>query len=128
MPTKRSSAIKIAEGLGIAALAAGAAAAAAGIYFSGKEGKKRLKQLSGWSKKAKIEMLQKIKKMKTVSKQAYDQAAKEVLAKYKQAKNIDPKELQAFGRELKSHWNKISKEVSKLGAKKPAPKRRKAAK
>lgn len=114
---KKSSANKLAQGLGLAALTAGAAAVAAGYYFSGKEGKKHLKQLSGWNKKAKADMLQKIKNMRTVSKQAYDAAAKEVLAKYKQAKNIDPKELQAFGRELKGHWEKIAKEVSKLGAK-----------
>lgn len=120
--TKKSSAGRIAGGLGLAAVAAAVAAVAAGYYFSGKEGKKHLKELSGWSKKAKGEMLQKIKKMKAVSKRAYDEAAQEVLAKYKQAKNIDPKELQAFGRELKNHWKKIAKEISKLGAKKQAKK------
>ena len=121
--SKKSTSKKIAGGLGLAALAAGAAAVAAGYYFTGKEGKKNLKKLSGWSKKANAEMLVKIKQMKAVSKQTYDHAAKEVLAKYKQAKNIDPKELEAFGRELKRHWEKISKEVTKLGAKKKTAKK-----
>jgi hypothetical protein len=116
---KKSSTGKIAGGIGIAALAAGAAAVAEGYYFSGKEGKKHRKQVSAWSKQAKMEMVKKIKEMKGVSKQAYDQASAEILAKYKQAKNIDPEELMAFGQELKGHWDKISKEVSKLGAKKP---------
>jgi hypothetical protein len=120
---KKSSSSKIAGGLGLAALAAGVAAIAAKNYFGGKEGKKRLKKLSGWSEKAKAEMLIKIKNMKAVSKQAYDQAATEVLAKYKQAKNIDPKELEAFGKELKGHWEKITKDISKLGAKKPVAKK-----
>jgi len=117
---KKSSAGKIAAGLGLAAVAA----VAAGYYFSGKEGKKHLKQLSGWSKKAKGEMLQKITKMKAVSEQTYNKAAQEVLTKYKQAKNIDPKELQAFGRELKGHWKKIAKEAGRLGAKKSAAKKK----
>jgi uncharacterized protein HemX len=119
---KKPSAGKIAGGLGLAAIAA---AAAATYYFSGKQGKKHLKEFSGWNKKAKAEMLKKIKQMKSVSKQAYDEAAAEVLSKYKQAKNIDPKELQAFGRELKGHWEKISKELAKLGAKKPVTKKSK---
>jgi len=116
---KKSSGAKVAEGLGIAALAAGAAAVAAGYYFSGKEGKKHRKQVSAWSKQAKMEMVKKLKEMRTVSKQAYNKAAAEVLAKYKQAKNVDPEELMAFGQEIKGHWDKISKEVSKLGVKKP---------
>ncbi len=121
---KKTTAAKVAGSLGMAALAAGAAAAAAGYYFSGKKGKKHLKELSGWSKKAKSDLLEKVKKMKSVSKQAYNQAAEEVLAKYKQAKNIDPKELQAFGLELKSHWEKIVNEATNLVAKKPAIKKK----
>jgi uncharacterized protein HemX len=128
---KKSSTGKIAAGLGLAAMAATAAAIAAGYYFSGKQGKKHRKEFAGWSAKAKADMLIKIKKMEAFSKQAYNKAAEEVLAKYKQAKNIDPKELQTLGRELKGHWEKIAKEVSKLGTKNPskktAPSRKKSA-
>ena len=119
---KQTSAIKkVAEGLGIAALAAGAAAA---YYFSGPKGKKRRKAASAWSKKAKTEMVQKIRQMEGLSKKAYEKAAKEVLAKYKQAKNIDSKELSQLGHELKGHWAKISKSVSALGGKKTAAKKK----
>ena len=114
---KKSAAGKIAGGLAVAALAASAAAT---YYFAGPGGKKHRKQVSAFSKKAKGEMLNKIKQMKTVSAVAYSQAAKEVLAKYKQAKHIAPGELAALASELKGHWDKISKDVAKLGAKKTA--------
>ena len=116
---------KIAEGLGLAALAAGAAAT---YFFYGPGGKTRQKNLKVWSKKAKEELVKKIKSMKGVSKQAYDSAAKEVLAKYKQIKNIDPKEVEALGKELKGHWEKIAKDLSKMGSKKPTATKRKTAK
>jgi hypothetical protein len=114
-----SSGTVIAGGLGAAALAA---AAAAGYFFYGKDGKNNRQKLKTWSKSAKQDMVKKIKGLKVISKTAYEQAAKEVLAKYKQAKNIDPKELTAFGAELKQQWNNISKQALKLGtAKKKTP-------
>src|SRR6185369_8612524 len=114
MAKKISTGVKIAEGIGVAALVAGAAAA---YYFTGKGGKQNRRKVSAWAHKAKQEVVQKLKQMKTVSKTAYDKAASEVLAKYKQAKNIDPKELAALGNEIKGHWTKISKDISKLGTK-----------
>jgi hypothetical protein len=121
---KTSSTEKVAGALGLAA--AGVAAVATAYYFYGKGGKAHRKQVSVWSKKAKMEMLQKIKQMKVVSQASYHKAAGEVLAKYKLAKNIDPKELQSFGQELKSHWTQISKDAAKLTSKghtkKPAAK------
>ena len=111
---KKSSAGKVAAGLGVAALAAGAAAA---YFFTGKGGKQNRKKVSAWAHKAKQEVVRDLKKMKTVSKAAYHKTSQEVLAKYKQAKNIDPKELTELGNELKGHWNKISKDIAKLGAK-----------
>lgn len=116
---------KIAEGLGLAALAAGAAAT---YFFYGPGGKTRQKNLKVWSKKAKEELVKKIKSMKSVSKQTYETATKEVLAKYKQIKNIDPKEVEVLGKELKGHWEKISKDLSKIGAQKPATAKSKTAK
>jgi len=119
MPSKKTSGVstgaKVATGLGVAALAA---AAAATYYFAGPKGKQHQKQAKAWAGQAKAEMLKKIKGMKTVSKAAYQKAAREVMAKYKQAKNVDAGELAALGKEIQSHWNSISKEVAKLGAKK----------
>ncbi len=109
---------------GVLGLAAGVAAAAAAYYFFGKNGKAHRTQAKAWSKKAKTEMLQKITQMKSVSKSAYHKAAADVLAKYKQAKNIDPKELETFGRELKAHWEQIAKDAAKLIKKTPSKKLR----
>ena len=123
--TKQSNAGKIVAGMGLAALAA---AAAATYYFKGPSGKKHQKEMAAVAKKAKTEMLVKIKQMKTVSKKAYEQAAKEVMAKYEEAKNIDPKQIEALGKEIKSHWHSIAKTVEKAGKaamKKPAKKKTK---
>ncbi len=127
MNNKHSSAGKrAAKGLG--GLAAIAAAAAAAYYFYGKDGKKHRRQAAGAAAKAKAEMVNKIKSMKKFSREAYDRAAKEVLAKYRQAKNIDPRELKDLGRELKAHWTGIAKEIKALGKPAPAPKKKPAAK
>ena len=56
---------KLAAGLGMAALAA---AAAGTYYFYGNKSKQHRRDLKSWGKKARTEMLQKIKKMKTFSK------------------------------------------------------------
>jgi len=117
--TKTSTAGKIAGALGIAT---GAAAIAAGYYFYGKGGKAHRKQVSAWMEKAKADMLKKIETMKEVTQAAYNKAADEVLAKYKLIKSIDPKELKAFGEELKAHWEKISQDAQKLTKKTPAKK------
>jgi hypothetical protein len=109
---KTSIAGKVARGaLG---LAAGAAAVAAGYYFFGKDGKEHRKEAGNWTKKAKMEMLEKIKQMKDVSKDAYQGALEDVLKKYQELKGVDPKELKKFGQELMAHWEKISKDAAKL--------------
>ncbi|MBI5530252.1 MAG: hypothetical protein HY918_02005 [Candidatus Doudnabacteria bacterium] len=120
MPKTTSTGTKVAEGLGLAALAA---AAAATYYFYGKDGKQHRKAVSAWSQKAKDEMVKKIKTMKNVSKSTYETAAKEVLAKYKQVKNISPKEVEELKKELTGHWQKIAKDLAKVGqAKAPVKK------
>ncbi len=116
--SKKISVTKVAEGLGVAALAA---AAAASYYFYGQGGKQRRRALQSWSKQAKSEMVAKIKQMKTVSERAYEQAAREVLAKYRQAKAVKPEELAALGKELKNHWSKIARDIKKLGQQPKAP-------
>ena len=127
MNNKHSSTGKrAAEGLG--GLAAIAAAAAAAYYFYGKDGKKHRRQAAGVAAKAKAEMVKKIRAIKNLSQKTYDQAAKEVLAKYRQAKDIKPEELKALGQELKTHWTVIAKELKGLGKKKVPTKKKTAAK
>lgn len=118
MDKKTSPSGKIAGALGLAA----GIAAAAGYYFYGKEGKGHRKEAGTWTKKAKAEVLEKIKQMKDISQTAYEKVIAEVLAKYKLVKNIDPKELQSFAQELKAHWTEISKQAAKLSGKGAAKK------
>ncbi len=106
----------------VLSVAAAVAAAAAGYYFYGKGGTKHRKSASAWTKKAKLEMLKKIKAMKTVTKAAYNKAAEETAAKYKEVKNISPEELKNFGQELKTHWEEISKEAANPTNKGPTKK------
>ena len=113
----------LAKGLGLAALAG---AAAAGYYLAGPGGKKNRTKILAWAKSAQKEMNAKIKEMKIISKQGYDQAAKEILAKYKQAKNVSPEDLAEFGQELKKHWDHIAKQAKNLGIKKTSVKRKAA--
>lgn len=116
--SKKSSLGKIVGGLGLGALVAGVAAS---YYFAGTEGKKRKKNLEKWSEKAKAEMLEKLKQMGEVSKQAYEQAAKQIVQKYKDSQTISPTELSKFGKELMNHWKSISKKISNV--KKPTTKK-----
>ncbi len=121
MPKNTSStAGNIAKGLGVAAIAA---AAAGTYYFMGEDGKKHRKAFTDLAKNAQAELTKKLKAVKSEGTKAYEQAAKEVMAKYKLAKNIKPEELAALGKQLKTTWEKVAKDVSKLGSK-PTPQKK----
>ena len=96
---------------------AAAAATAAGIYFYGKNGKQHRKDASDWTKKVKKDVINKIAAMENVTEEMYHKIIDGVVAKYKEIESIDPKELVTFGKELKGHWNDISKEALSLGKK-----------
>lgn len=122
---QQDSGFGLGTGIGMAAIAA--AAAGAYYFYHGKDGEKRRKQLKSWAVKAKGEMMEKMEKMKEVSQQAYDGAVKDVMAKYKKMKNIDPKELADLGLELKSYWDRISRQLkTQPAAKRKAPAKGKA--
>jgi hypothetical protein len=113
---------KVAWGVGVAALAA--ATAGAYFFYGTKKGAKARKQIKGWMLKAKGEVLEKLEGMQDISEEAYKKVIDEVGAKYKAVKNIDSKDLEAFAKELKSHWKDIKKEVDK----KISPKKKKGKK
>lgn len=122
---KKSEATGVAIGLG---LAAGAAAIAGTYYFYGKDGNKHRKTLKSWSVKARGEVMERLESMTDVTRKNYDAVLAEVLGKYKAVKNIDPKELEELTKELKGHWDAISKTlqsaqaVAHKAAKKPSKK------
>lgn len=89
-------------------------AAAAGAYFlyGTKEGKKQTKKIKGWTLKAKGEVLEKLENIKEVNQEKYDAVVDAVSSRYQKLKNVDPAELAAVAKELKSHWKKIQSELS----------------
>jgi hypothetical protein len=125
---KSQSGSKVAAGLGIAALAA----AAAGAYFlyGTDAGKQKRKQIKSWSLKMKADVLDRMEKMKDWSEEAYNMVIDNVTEKYKNAKNIDPKEVTAIANDLKRHWKSITRQiqVGKTPTRKASPKRKSAPK
>ena len=106
-------------------------AAAAGAYFlyGTSEGKKQTKKIKGWALKAKGEVLEKLENLKEVNQEKYDHIVDAVSSRYQKLKTVDPIELSAMVKELKSHWKKIhteltatKKTIKKGVSKKPAGK------
>lgn len=118
MATKKSSGAGAGAGAAVAGVAlAAVAAAAAGAYFFGtKEGAKNRKVIGAWAKKAKTEVMKEIKVGKITTKKAYHDAVAQVMAKYKNVKNVDPKEVVATIAEMKKHWVSIEKDMKKHAA------------
>lgn len=106
---KKKSGAGAAIGLGLAATAAAIAGA---YYFYGKEGAKHRKALKSWTVKARGEVMEKMEAMDEVTRQKYEAVVTQVLSKYKAMKHISPAELQLLARELKGHWDAISKTLA----------------
>lgn len=113
---------KIAIGAGVAALAA----TAAGAYFlyGTKKGAKTRKQIKGWALKAKGEVLEKMEALQEINEKTYHKIVDEVKAGYKKMKNIDAKDIEDFGKEMKTYWKGIKTEVEKKSAKKSGSKKK----
>lgn len=109
-------------GVAIAALVA--AAGAAFVYASTGQGKKHAKKIKGWTLKAKGEVLEKLENAKDVSEDTYKDIVEKVSENYKKLKKIEGKEMDLFVKEMKSHWNRIRKEIKdsekKTAKKKPS--------
>lgn len=118
---------KLAVGVGVGLTALAAATAAGTYFFGGKKGAKNRAKVSKWADAAKQDVVKQLKGLEKVTKTSYAEAVDAVVAKYKQAKKIDPKELLAVAGELKGHWDAIAAEVEAAG-KKVVPVVKKAAK
>jgi hypothetical protein len=112
-----------AAALGIAALAAAAAGA---YYFYGSDAATaHRRKMKSWAVKARGEVMERMEKMKEVTKDGYEKAVNEVMDKYKKVKNIPPEELTGLAREMKGHWDRINKHLSPAPAAKRKPAARK---
>ncbi|MCF7865243.1 MAG: hypothetical protein K9M11_01950 [Candidatus Pacebacteria bacterium] len=96
------------------AIIGGLVAAAAGAYFihGNKAAQKKIKQVKGWALKAKGEVLERIEKIKEIDENLYQQAIDAVMKKYESVKSVDTTELALVGKELKSQWKNIKRELS----------------
>lgn len=89
-----------------------AAAAALGAYFLyGEGGAKNRKKVKGWALKAKGEILERLEQLQDVSEDAYQKIVEQATARYKDAKNVDPKELKAIIAEARRHWVSMKKKA-----------------
>ena len=123
---KKSQKKAVAVGATAAALAA---AAAATYFFTGKRGAKNRKKVSTFAKSVQSDVVKQLKKVKNVSEKNYDVAVDQVLKRYSALKQVDKSEILAAAKELKSHWNTISKQLKPVvKPKKKAAKKKAAAK
>ena len=56
--------------------------------------------------------MEKMEAMEEVTREKYDAVVTEVLSKYKAMNHIKPLEVQKLTKELKGHWNVISKALA----------------
>lgn len=121
---KTNNEVKIAEGVGLVALAA--AAAGAFFLYSTKQGTKSRKKISSWMLKARGDVLEELEKAEHFNEKTYRQIVNVVAAKYKKFNHVDPVELEQLVKELKGHWRGIQKQVvslSKPASRKKAPRK-----
>ncbi len=127
---KKNNVAKKEEGMGMRAkvgivLGVGAAiATTAGAYFlyETKKGEEVKEELKDYIVKIKKEVIKKLGGLKEVGESTYHNVIDEVVRKYNGVKNIDPKELDAIGADLKSHWKNIIKDIKIGSAKKKTTK------
>jgi hypothetical protein len=83
----------------------------AGAYYlyNSKEGVETRKNLRGWAVKMQGEIMERIEKLKDVTDEAYNTIVDEVSKKYKEQQETG--ELDAFVKDIKKKWTKVSKDV-----------------
>jgi hypothetical protein len=113
------------KGVEIGLALAGLAAIAGGVFLYGTDaGKKKRKQIKGWTLKAKGEVIEKLEQLKDVNEENYHKVVDAVAAKYQTVKTVAPEELAEVVADLKKSWKHIVK-IAKTHA---APKKKPAAK
>lgn len=117
MKKEQKKKVGLGVGLGIAA----AAAAGAGYYFYGsKDATSNRKKVSKWANDIKTDVVKKAKKLEKFDKKAYHAIVDESIKGYKAIKKIDPVNVSVLASELKSNWDNISGEFSRVAKKKTA--------
>ncbi len=111
---------KSGNGVEIGLAVAGLTAIAGAVFLYGTDaGKKKRKQIKGWTLKAKGEVMEKLENLKEVNEETYHKVVDTVTAKYKTLKTVAPEELEEVISDLKKSW----KHIVKLAKPKTAPKK-----
>lgn len=96
-----------------AGIALAAIAAAATYFLTGKRGKENREKISAWTLKMKGEVLENMKKMNEINKEAYNTIVDEVAVRYERAERVSAAEMKHLKDELKGAWGHISKQLVK---------------
>lgn len=120
MATKKKTEVSNSKavGLGIGLTAAIAAAAGTFFLYGSKNASKNRKAVKSWTLKAKAEVLEGLEQAKEMSQEEYEELINAVSGAYKGAKNATKGDIVEFQKEMKDHWNKISKIAPMKKAKK----------
>lgn len=94
-----------------AGIALAAIAAAATYFLAGKHGKENREKIAAWTLNMKSEVLEKMKKLKDLNKEAYCELVDEVATRYARAERVGAQEMKHLTKELKGAWVHISKQI-----------------
>ncbi len=97
----------------IGGIALAAVAAAATYFLTGKRGAENREKIAAWTLKMKGEVLEKMKKLKTINKEAYHALVDEVAVRYERAERVGAEEMEHLKNEVKGAWSHISKQLVK---------------
>lgn len=86
----------------------GIVVAAATYFFTGEEGKKRREEIRAWVREAKLAVLAKLGKVRSLTGSSYETMIDEVMSRYEGVRDVTPHEVRELKKELKAHWKKIA--------------------
>ena len=94
-----------------AGIALAAIAAAATYFLTGKRGVENRAKIEAWTLKMKGEVLEKMRKLKEMNKEAYFELVDEVAVRYARVGRVSAAEMKHMTDELKGAWAHISKQI-----------------
>lgn len=97
-----------------AGLVAGAALAA-WLLASPKTRKKTEVKIKGWMRDMQKEVAVRVKAIQDLSQEKYNKIIDDVKPKYEALRDVSATEIESFAKELKAHWDNISRSVAKSG-------------
>jgi gas vesicle protein len=101
-------------GLGMFITGAMTALAVSGaILFRGDKSRGRRQKLAWWMEDAEDEVLKKVKKVKNISQDKFDEIVDKVVDKYEDIKGVAKDKIDELKEELKSRWDEVEEEAEK---------------